>query len=88
MNLDHRSTRAEYTKAEGFLQSAQELHDSFSANAPPHALSLSSPEQKQFTATLFLLAQVHRHLQQTDKSARCCLITLDRQVSCSIPAHA
>jgi len=73
------STRAEYLKAEGFLQCAQELHDSFTATAEPASLVLSSAEQKQFTATLFLMAQVHQHLKQADKSARCCILTLDRQ---------
>ena len=73
------STRAEYSKAEGFLQCAQELHDSFTATAEPASLVLSSAEQKQFTATLFLMAQVHQHLKQADKSARCCILTLDRQ---------
>jgi len=73
------STRAEYVKAEGFLQTSQELHDAFLVTADAASVALSSPEQKQYTATLFLLAQVYQHTQQADKSARCCLQTLDRQ---------
>jgi len=65
--------------AQGFLQTSQELHDAFLVTADAASVALSSPEQKQYTATLFLLAQVYQHTQQADKSARCCLQTLDRQ---------
>eukprot|EP00802_Teleaulax_amphioxeia_P022937 Tamp_23445.p1 GENE.Tamp_23445~~Tamp_23445.p1 ORF type:complete len:134 (+),score=15.62 Tamp_23445:550-951(+) len=75
----YRSTRAEYKKAEGFLDSASELHSSFLTRALPANRDLSSPEQKQYTTTLFLQAQVYQHLSLPDESARCCLVTLDRQ---------
>ena len=81
------STRQEYEKAKGYLTLAQQLHEGFVATAGPAGLSLSSPEQKQFTATLFLLAQVHQHTGDADNSARCCLATLDRQACSFSPAE-
>jgi hypothetical protein len=53
------STRSEYARAEGFLQRAQELHAEFVAQADEASCALSSPPQKQYTATLFLMAQVY-----------------------------
>lgn len=63
------STRSEYARAEGFLQRAQELHAEFVARADEASSALSSQPQKQYTATLFLMAQVSQHLQKKKTSA-------------------
>jgi len=75
--------RSEYSRAREYLEQSLSLHGTGEERL---AGAVDSPEGRQLTTTLFLMAQVHQHSGEAAQAAGLCQLTLDRQARGGLPA--